>query len=77
MCRCGACLKINLILDAEPEVISNAVSICENIPPKPPTSPIPLRITTVKEDHLHIKQPSFSGDCSCFHSFIYSFFLEV
>ncbi|CAG9531967.1 unnamed protein product [Cercopithifilaria johnstoni] len=47
--------------DSHPEAISSAVSICENIPPKPPTSPIPLRITAVKEDNLQRKQPLLSG----------------
>uniref|UniRef100_A0A1I7VN91 Tensin n=1 Tax=Loa loa TaxID=7209 RepID=A0A1I7VN91_LOALO len=46
--------------DVEPETISSAVSVCENIPPKPPTSPIPLRITVI-EDNLQKKQRSLSS----------------
>uniref|UniRef100_A0A0R3RRY0 SH2 domain-containing protein n=1 Tax=Elaeophora elaphi TaxID=1147741 RepID=A0A0R3RRY0_9BILA len=47
--------------DTQPGTISSsAVNICENIPPKPPTSPIPLRITAVKDD-LQRKQLPLSG----------------
>lgn len=44
--------------------MSSAVSICENIPPKPPTSPIPLRIAATEEDNLQKKQPLLSGNWS-------------
>ncbi|KAL3989748.1 hypothetical protein ACH3XW_28895 [Acanthocheilonema viteae] len=47
--------------DGQPETISNAINLCENIPPKPPTSPIPLRITAVKEDNFERKQTPLSG----------------
>ncbi|VDP15446.1 unnamed protein product [Onchocerca flexuosa] len=36
--------------DEQPKTISSA-SICENIPPKPPISPIPLRFTAINDDN--------------------------
>ncbi|KAK6112027.1 hypothetical protein QQG55_46035 [Brugia pahangi] len=50
-----------VIHDILPETMSDAISTCENIPPKPPTSPIPLRIATVREDNLQKKRPLLSG----------------
>lgn len=45
------------ISDVLPESIPSA-NICENIPPKPPTSPIPSRI----EENLQEKQLSLLGN---------------
>ncbi|VDO28696.1 unnamed protein product [Brugia timori] len=50
-----------VIHDILPETMSDAISTCENIPPKPPTSPIPLRIAAVREDNLQKKRPLLSG----------------
>ncbi|EJW84259.1 hypothetical protein WUBG_04829 [Wuchereria bancrofti] len=50
-----------VIHDTQPETISDAISTCENAPPKPPTSPIPLRIAAVREDNLQKKRPLLSG----------------
>ncbi|VDK67004.1 unnamed protein product [Onchocerca ochengi] len=37
--------------DEQPKTISSAVYICENMPPNPPKSPIPLRFTTINDDN--------------------------
>uniref|UniRef100_A0A915PI82 Uncharacterized protein n=1 Tax=Setaria digitata TaxID=48799 RepID=A0A915PI82_9BILA len=47
--------------DLQPETISAVTSNCKNMPPKPPTSPIPLRTNVSNENNLQQAQPSSSS----------------